>query len=405
MGVVTSISKLPVAFCGGLSILCAASVLVAMSLAVSARPQASQGQAEGRREAYSREFTAGIRSAGLSAVDTNYFLTPLDGELTAPAAQVPQSPLQALAALPDLQTISSKIVALRSLVNRLDQRFRLRATGPVGVGVAVLQDPEPPPDPVGDSWSLLRGTVALSPIILAPRASAAPRQMNQPRRWRYPVRIAATGDPAIDRIVADVVGDLRRTIPDLPIDERSFPNIPGEANLFLDWSGVQCREKLSCRAFNTWPAVGRAHRIYDPNSPQVAVIRALAFFDQLRSGRWVSRSSIVPLSAYTGEKVTAAWVRTDESGEINTAVCMYVTGVGVEARILRRGEAAPTAEKIRQSVRTCMAAAMGAPSTYPQWSVRSVPLFRDLCCESKDDQDKAYDQIEMLRQLYRQGIT
>jgi hypothetical protein len=56
-------------------------------------------------------------------------------------------------------------------------------------------------------------------------------------RWKMPVRIAATGLPDTDAMIASALAEIRRQVPNAPIDAGSFPAPATAANLFVTAQG------------------------------------------------------------------------------------------------------------------------------------------------------------------------
>ena len=380
-------------------------VAVSAISAASAEQETSQGNWNGARQAYVREFEAGVRGAQLSDVDTNYLLSVLPGEVP---TQRPETDLERLTSRPSLQHISATIIQLRELARTLQRRHGLRQPSSTGGDYIHVEDPDDippePADPVISSWVRLKGIADEPPIVLARTQPAPPRSL--PLQWRQPIRIASTGNEEYDSHVAAVVEELRRTTPTLPIDDQSFPNPVEQSNVFVDTESVLCPEGEACRAADMSSAL-RVAIDGDSHSPsQRYMLSVIAAYGQLRRGSWMPSAEIVPLDASTGLHVTSAWLRADALGNINTAMCKWVTGVGTDGWgrndfSVPEGRLRATPDEIRRSVRACLGAAMGAPSSPPRWSVRLVPHRGSLCCLDPAATPSNYSQDEMLRQIYQ----
>jgi hypothetical protein len=59
-----------------------------------------------------------------------------------------------------------------------------------------------------------------------------PRRASKPK-WRTALRLSWTGDPAVDGAVRRSLARLRRQVPGLTIDDRSFSTSPGSVNFWL----------------------------------------------------------------------------------------------------------------------------------------------------------------------------
>lgn len=379
--------------------------LIGLSVTGQAFAQVQRDREADWRADYARDYREGIVQSQLSPSDTADFLAALRGEVAPPWVGSRHDDVQALAAMPSLRTIGQRLRRLRDVGKGLQRRYRLERPRSVGGDRLLIEDseaPSVPVDPVIYSWRSIEDAVSSAPAALLERPQKPAPPLAVPRKWHRPIRIASTGNAEYDALAADVIRELRRSNPRLPIDDRSFPNPVEQANVFLDWRGIQCREGAACRSFDTGPALRAANRRYHSSAADSAMFQALALFDQLQSGRWTPRSEIVPLGAYSGLHFTAAWLRAGGDGQINAAACTTVTGPGTEGqgRLSPRGSEPParaTRDEIRRSIRSCVGAAMGAPSVPPQWSVRMIPVLR----LAGPDQAGTYTQEEMLHQIYR----
>ena len=81
--------------------------------------------------------------------------------------------------------------------------------------------------------------------------SSADYMIRQVPRWKVPVRIAATGRPDMNAMIARALADIRRRVPNAPIDARSFPAPATAANLFVTEQGggdvlSRCFDERAC---------------------------------------------------------------------------------------------------------------------------------------------------------------
>ena len=338
---------------------------------------------------YVRDYEAGIRALHLSDADLEWYLSVVPGTTRRPAPV--RSEMELLADIPSLRTLVSKKQRMYDLYRQLERDYDLRTPR----SRPLIEDPDEPRNPMLDSWQLLR----IGQVFLAYRApmlsrrKVRPDRQTPPRRWRRPLRIAATGDAKFDAQVAIVVREMRQAMPELPLDEHSFPNTVEQANMLMDPTDILCPDDAPCRPADHGPIWTHIERHQEVSAADLERLLPLIAFNQVHRGRWRPTRPLVPITAYIGQTVAAAWLRTGPDGEIGTATCNYVAGIASISRHIPRKP-----EDIRRGIRACIGAAMGVPSTPPRWSIDSIVTHYDRCIE--DGSCTAYSQDALLRRLY-----
>lgn len=345
---------------------------------------------------YVRDYEAGIRALNLSDGDLESFLVAVPGTTRRPAPV--RSEMELLADIPSLRTRVSKKQQMYDLYLQLERDHDLRMPRRGGckecTGI-IFPDPDEPENPMLDSWQVL----SVDQELLAYRApmlsrrKVRPDRRTPPRRWRRPLRIAATGNANFDAQVAIVVREMRQAMPELPLDEHSFPNAVEQANMLMDPTDILCPDDAPCRPAAHRPFWTQIERHQDVSAADKELLSPLIAFNQVQRGRWRPTRPLVPITAYIGETVAAAWLRTGPDGEIGTATCNYVAGIAPISRHIPRKP-----DEIRRGIRACIGAAMGVPSTPPRWSIGSIVTHYDRCIVDGSCSD--YSQDAWLRRLY-----
>ena len=135
-------------------------------------------------------------------------------------------------------------------------------------------------------------------------------------RWDRPVRIASTSDDKLDALIAQALEEIRREVPDAPVDDRSFPASPEVQNLFFardrdrslvrsTWGIENCAPQQSCRSIEQLAMP--SDDMHSPPDPE----RSALFLDKMHFSRPVTASFPGPV----------ALIERGDRGQIMAAIC------------------------------------------------------------------------------------
>jgi hypothetical protein len=360
-------------------------LLGAASLTMGA---ANPGLSQAEKRAYARDLAAGLRDAVMTDAERRQIMGPLiQARLIGPSPSVRRSEVNSSPR--SLASISNARLKLIRLQEHLASKYHIKL--PVSTGVNLFEDEKLRRPPVFQSWLWLRmyNDLSFQPVARQVFQTIAddPRTLT----WTKPVRIAATGNSTYDIAVAAAVEHLRKLDPGLPLDDRSFPNRPEEANVFVNGPGFQCPESSPCRPIMVTEPLAVAEKVSLAPISDELWLYPLVFFDQVHGSEWKATAPIYRLAAYNGYLPSAAWLRTDGTGHVQTAYCDRVLGPGTGLRNNGHGGTETEAvADVTHAVEICLAAAMGAASHADSGSL-SRPNVREA---------RPVDQIKALRILY-----
>jgi hypothetical protein len=348
-----------------------------------------------KTERFEADVEASLSAMKLSDGDVAYILAPLRNHERKVKAQPAGTWQEVLPKQPSLRQLAWWSHQLNDLNSQLQQRHtipwrRLRHA-------MLTEDDFHPMELVAERMGLLANRGVYHYL---PRSEAeAPRPVV--RRWRRPVRIAATGDTIIDEAIALAVTELRGYALEMPLDDGSFPAPLAQANAFFGYWGIQCPTQAQCRKVDS---SGIISSVKAENSVHQDQLAKLLFFGQFDKGIWISGEDIFPISA-AKDGYRVAHYRANSKGEINLAACRpwpvprWDSSRPTTSEVPRLPE---EVAEVRLQVRECLSAMLGAPAAVPLQLLRPagpddiyLPKLRRPSIDSP-----TIDQSTILAQLY-----
>ena len=339
---------------------------------------------------YARELRSGLVASHMLPADANRILRSLIEEgLTKPLPR-PCDPVEAMKSSASIADVSNSVLHVKRLVALLERKYDIHIVK-IQTDIVIIQS-IPRIDPVISSFSKLKDYSLNREYGIYDNTIKVEGWKRSIKPWNTPIRILSSGVDFYDSQIRQVLADLKRNVPGIPIDDMSFPAPIDRANVFIDLVDLQCPIGQPCRRIDTWKTLAQMSQNKKYHSGEQEARLPLIFFGERVNGHSSGMGPIFELSAFSGLSTASAYLRTDIEGHIVTAACSRLVG--------KRFPPYASDEASYRAIRSCLAAALGAPARDPPvFGSGAASNSKSMCPDLDRDHDPV-DQTAVLRSMY-----